>query len=204
MLVTDVHQERSLTRVTALDETSADAIEAMFAEMEQDAIADLEREGFPRDSLKTMRGAGMRYRGQSYEVNVDVGTIRNRADLEALAQRFHDAHQRRYGHKATSEVVEIVNYKVTGIGMIPKPQWDCLPICGADLPKPIDQRHAYFGPFGMQDTPVYRRSDLNPGARLVGPAIVEERTSTIVLYPGQTGLVDGFLNLEIYLAGDAS
>jgi N-methylhydantoinase A len=201
MLVTDVHQERSLTRVTALDESTPDAIEAMFAQMEKDAIADLEREGFARDTLKTLRGAGMRYRGQSYEVNVDVGAIRNREDLDALAHRFHEAHQRRYGHKATSEVVEIVNFKVTGVGLIPKPELLPLPIGSADLPAPIDERQAYFGAHGMRPTRIYRRSDLQPGAKLVGPVIVEERTSTVVLYPGQTGVVDGYLNIEISLGG---
>jgi len=201
MLVTDVHQERSLTRVTALDESTPEAIEAMFADMEKDAIADLEREGFARSTLKTLRGAGMRYRGQSYEVNVDVSAIRSREDLDALAQRFHDAHQRRYGHKATSEVVEIVNFKVTGVGMIPKPDLSPVPMGGTALPQPIDERDAYFGAHGMHKTHVYRRSDLNPGATLIGPAIVEERTSTIVLYPGQTGVVDGYLNIEISLAG---
>ena len=199
MLVTDVHQERSLTRVTALDESTPETIEAMFVDMEKEAITDLEREGFPRATLKTLRGAGMRYRGQSYEVNVDVSDIRSRDDLDALAQRFHDAHQRRYGHKATSEVVEIVNFKVTGVGMIPKPQLAPQALAGSDLPKAVDERQAYFGAQGFHATPVYRRSDLAPGAKLIGPAIIEERTSTIVLYPGQIGVVDGYLNIEINL-----
>ena len=42
-------------------------------------------------------------------------------DLAALIARFHAAHQRRYGHMAQAEAVEIVNFQVTAIGLIPKP-----------------------------------------------------------------------------------
>ena len=202
MLVTDVHQERSLTRVTALDSAAPEAIEAVFRDMEAGAIADLAAENFPRDRLKTLRAAGMRYRGQSYEVNVDVPEIRGADDLATLSDRFHDAHLRRYGHKATSEVVEIVNYKVTGVGVIPKPELTVLPERKAALPKPLEVRSAYFGKAGSFETPVYRRSDLLPGAILDGPVIVQEQTSTIVIYPGQTGKVDGQLNIEIDVGGE--
>ena len=128
---------------------------------------------------------------------MDVPAIASREDLTALGERFHEAHLRRYGHKATSEVIEIVNYKVTGVGVIPKPELTPLPETAGPLPEPLETRRAFFGPAGFFETPVYRRSDLAPGARLVGPAIVQEQTSTIVLYPGQNGKVDGYLNIEI-------
>ena len=47
--------------------------------------------------------------------------------------------------------------------------------------------------------PVWRRTDLPPGLRIEGPAIIEEKTSTIVLYPGQHAEVDPYLNIEIEL-----
>ena len=47
--------------------------------------------------------------------------------------------------------------------------------------------------------PVLRRNALSPGARLKGPAVIEEKTSTIVLHPGQSAEVDRYLNIEIEL-----
>ena len=47
------------------------------------------------------------------------------------------------------------------------------------------------------DVPVHRRDQLGPGAQMDGPGILEERTSTVVLYPGQRATIDEFLNLEI-------
>ena len=69
MLVTDVHQTRSFTRITRLDAAEPMELERIFAGMEEAALADLMREQFVREQLTTLRSAGMRYRGQSYEVS---------------------------------------------------------------------------------------------------------------------------------------
>jgi N-methylhydantoinase A len=197
MLVTDVHQERSLTRVTALNDSTPDDIEAIFQEMEDNAIKDLALENFTSADVKTIRVAGMRYRGQSYEVNVDVPKLRDQEDFEILAQRFHEAHERRYGHKATSEIVEIVNYKVTGVGIIPKVNVMPCPAFTTSLPKPLYMRDAFFGSKGMQKTPIYDRKELTTGMKIKGPAIVQEKTSTIVIYPQQSAEIDELMNMII-------
>jgi N-methylhydantoinase A len=45
--------------------------------------------------------------------------------------------------------------------------------------------------------PVFRRGELGPAVELEGPAVIEEKTSTIVLYPGHAARVDEYLNIEI-------
>jgi N-methylhydantoinase A/oxoprolinase/acetone carboxylase beta subunit len=100
MLVTDVHQTRSFTRITRLDAAKAAELERIFAGMEEAAFADLMQEQFTREQLSTLRSAGMRYRGQSYEVSVAVTELNSAADLAMLGKRFHEAHRRRYGHMA--------------------------------------------------------------------------------------------------------
>jgi N-methylhydantoinase A len=47
--------------------------------------------------------------------------------------------------------------------------------------------------------PVWQRNDLSPGMRIEAPAVIEEKTSTIVLYPGQRAQVDEYLNIEVDL-----
>ena len=196
MLVTDVHQTRSFTRITRLDAAKPTELEKTFVEMEEAALAELLREQFPRERLTTLRSAGMRYRGQSYEVSVPVTALQSEADIAALAKRFHEAHQRRYGHMAESEAVEIVNFGVTAVGQIPKPRIHEMPVT-AQSPQPYERRTAFFSPADAIETPVFRRSALEPGASIEGPAIIEEKTSTIVLYPGQRARIDGYLNIEI-------
>ena len=198
MLVTDVHQQRSLTRITPVDGTTAADLDAIFAAMEADALQDLVQEQIPREHLQTVRHAGMRYRGQSYEVAVLVPSLQGPHDLDDLVKRFHDAHQRRYGHMAQAEAVEIVNFQVTAIGRIPKPATKRFnPGTGPRPQTPFEIRQAYFNATDACDVRVWRRGDLAPGARIEGPAVIEEQTSTIVLYPGQRARVDDYLNIEV-------
>jgi N-methylhydantoinase A len=61
--------------------------------------------------------------------------------------------------------------------------------------QPKGERPVYFPPDGFCATPVYDRYTLPVGARLVGPAIVEERECTVVVTPGFEAEVDRFANL---------
>ena len=133
----------------------------------------------------------MRYRGQSYEVAVPVPSLRGADDLADLVRRFHDAHRRRYGHMAQAEAVEIVNFQVTAIGRIPKPATEGIRCGDRSRQSRTRRRQAYFN---ADRCP--RRAGLasqrpcSPGMRIEGPAIIEEKTSTTVLYPGQRAEVD--------------
>jgi N-methylhydantoinase A len=197
MLVSDVQQERSLTRITRMESTSCDELNAFYRDMEAIVLNDLVNENIPREHLTTVRHAGMRYAGQSYEVDVTVPALNGPQDLETLQQRFHEAHHRRYGHMAQQQLVEIVNFQVTGVGQIPKPAMKTFEIAQNVTPAPFETRDAWFGPQASVPTPVYRRNDLYPGTRLIGPLIVEERTSTTVVYPGQHVEVDTFCNMLV-------
>jgi N-methylhydantoinase A len=204
MLVTDVHQTRSFTRITRLDAAKSVELERIFAGMEEAALADLMQEQFLRAQLTTLRSAGMRYRGQSYEVSVPVAGLNGDADLAALGKRFHEAHRRRYGHMAESEAVEIVNFQVTAVGAIPKPQFGAVAVPGGlQPPIPHETRTAYFNSTDAIQVPVFRRSALAAGAVIDGPAVIEEKTSTTVLYPGQRAEIDGYLNIAVASAADA-
>jgi N-methylhydantoinase A len=200
MLVTDVQQHKTLTHILPLDGATPAQLDAMFAELEQRALQELMEENFPRERLWTRRQAGMRYRGQSYEVPVEVQSLTAPQDLSDLIGRFHAAHARRYGHMAQAEAVEIVNFHVTAIAPIPKPRLKTADVPKAAVASPRDIRRAHFHATHACDVPVWRRTDLPPGMRIQGPAIIEENTSTIVLYPGQHADVDPYLNIEIELA----
>jgi N-methylhydantoinase A len=199
MLVTDVRQERSLTRITLLEGADPAALEATFAALEEGGLAELAREGIPAGELRALRHAGMRYSHQSYEVDVAVPPLKSADDLALLAQRFHEAHRRRYGHMAETEPVEIVNFSVTAIGAIAKPALQRFPAGERTPPRPVMTRPVVFDVSEARDVPVYRRNELAPGLAIAGPAVIEEQTSTTVLLPGQSVRVDDYLNLEIAL-----
>ena len=179
--------------------TTPAELDAIFAEMEAAALADLMQEQFPRERLQTRRHAGMRYRGQSYEVAVPVPRLRERgrprrsgaavSRRASAALRPHGAgrsgRDRQFpgdGGRAHSEAGD------EGIRQRRRAQ-----------AKPSETRQAYFNAGDARDVPVFRRSTLQPGMRIEGPAIIEEKTSTTVLYPGQRAQVDVYLNIEVAL-----
>jgi len=84
--------------------------------------------------------------------------------------------------------VELVNFCVSGFGLIERPTMPKLETRGsAPLPKSI--RKVYFGS-AFRDTPIYDRATLPPGHGLSGPAVIEEFGSTTVVFPGQRVAVD--------------
>jgi N-methylhydantoinase A len=100
---------------------------------------------------------------------------------------------------AQNETIEIVNFQVTAIGMIQKPKLKKFKITKRPKQSPSGVRPVYFGTARALQTPVFRRQTLLPGARIKGPAVIEEKTSTIVIYPKQLAQVDAYLNIEITL-----
>jgi N-methylhydantoinase A len=130
---------------------------------------------------------------------VPVAALAGPDDLAELTRRFHEAHHRRYGHMAQAEAVEIVNFQVTGVGVIPKPPLQQFEHGAAMSPEPAATRQAWFGAGESVALPVFRRDALSPGDTIEGPAVIEEKTSTTILYPGQRAQIDSFLNIDITL-----
>jgi N-methylhydantoinase A len=85
--------------------------------------------------------------------------------------------------------------------LIPKPRLKTFGRAASMQASPHATRRAHFNAADGADVPVWHRSALLPGMRVEGPAIIEEKTSTIVLYPGQRAQVDEYLNIEVELPG---
>jgi N-methylhydantoinase A len=141
------------------------------------------------------RAIDVRYFGEAYEIRIDMPSQPLTAfSVHEAIERFHAAHEALYGYSYRgAQLTEIVNLRVTGIGVIDKPgvaeQW-----VTDEAARPSDERPAYFGG-RYRDAPVYHREDLRPGNHIVGPAIVEEYGSTTVIQPDQTAHLDRFGNL---------
>lgn len=97
--------------------------------------------------------------------------------------------------------VEVVNYRVTAVGLKDKPELNGLPDTDAGPLAKKDQREVYFGA-GCLPTPVYERRQMAAGIPLQGPAVIEQLGSTTILQPGQVARADRFGNLIMTLVRD--
>jgi N-methylhydantoinase A len=135
------------------------------------------------------------------ELNVQVpgGTL-SEANMGAALDAFHEAHDRAYGYSYKGEqLVEIVNIRVSGTGptdVIEPTEADLVEGDGSSAR--TGERAVYFGPDdGSPVCALYDRSKLSAGEKIVGPAIVEQYDSTIVVPPWADAKVDGYRNLVI-------
>ena len=196
MLLSDVKYTGVATRLMDSATATAASLEPIYEALERDLRRELGGEGMDPDAIRFERSCDMRYRGQAYEINVPVPEVAAHAMVAAMTGAFHARHRSLYGQAAEGDPVEFVNYRVTGIGAIRRPELkprEGGP--GRALPKGV--RRACFPGAGWVETPVFGRADLAPGAGLSGPALVEEPGATAVVFPGHRLEVDPLGNMTI-------
>ena len=174
-----------------------DRVNALLHEMEEDGAAVLAEAGVGADDVEHERFADMRYVGQGHEVRVRLPP--EMGDAAELLEVFEREYARLYGRRGPAVPVEALNWRVVSSG--PRPDLELAAVAVDASSRPPEARRAAFFPGlgGYVETPVYDRYALRPGARLAGPAIVEERESTLVVGPGQLVEVTPELSLEVTL-----
>ena len=186
LLAVDWRTDHIVTKVMHEATVDLATIATLYAGLEKDAVDTLERDGIERARIRIVREADIRYAGQSMEVRVPApaGAV-DALFLSGLIDAFHAAHLRTFGYNYSGQQkVELVNFCVSGFGLIERPDLPKLAAHSGATPARKSMRPVYFdGAF--RDTPVYDRATLPPGLRLDGPAVVEEFGSTTVVFPGQ-------------------
>jgi N-methylhydantoinase A len=200
LLVADLKHDFSRTLVQRIDRADPVALEASFGELSQSALAVLASENVGRDESALERFIDIRYVGQSYQLTIPLtsGPLTG-AMLAEARQRFNATHRATYGYAEPSEPCEIVNLRISALGLIEKP------VLGAGNPKQAHDaaaaqtgtRQVYFNGAGFVTCAVYDRLCLPIGAEFLGPAVVEEPDSTTLVYPGWRVRVEQFGILAI-------
>ncbi len=179
-LISDIRQDYVLTRTVQVLQVEYADIEALFGELEEEGRINLINEGVDVGDIQIRRSLGMRYLGQSWELEVEVpDTVQT---IDDLNQAFHDVHERRFGHKG-GEATEIVNFRIAAIGRVKKPVLPAWTTTG-DVEQARIETRAVFFDGGFVDAPIYARDRLPVEGQLSGPAIVDESNSTTVVPPG--------------------
>jgi N-methylhydantoinase A len=197
-LLVDVRHDFSEMHLVPADETEPSEIESRFTELEGRARERLRAEGIADKDVRLLRSLDMRYLGQwrSLEISVD-GEVES---LEDLTARFHEEHERQHAYRREETPVEIYQLKVTTIGTIPKPELPREETVEHE-PEAKEHRETLFGDEGKVSAAVYRRDDLRPGAKIAGPAIIEQLDSMVVVPPEDEAEVDGYSNVIIRVGG---
>ena len=171
--------------------------EGLLAAMETEGLEVLRASGIDAAEVTHTREVDMRYAGQGHEIRVALPPGRDRAQLR---NAFEAEYRRLYQRLGPPRVeVEMTAWRVRSAG--PRPTLE-LKVVGESQDALKGTRLAYVPEAGgMAKVAVYDRYRLAPGAVLRGPAIVEERESTLVVGAGAAVSVDGRWNLVVELPG---
>ncbi len=197
LVMSDVKHDYIASRLTRLNDTSEAAINAVFATLEREARADLAAESFPLDRTHVEYALDMRYAGQGYEMTLPCVAPLAAGDLKTLRLAFDEEHRKTFGHTAPDEPVEIVSWRLRGVGRVPPVDLPKFKSTGARLADAVrETRSARFGGRDLE-CPVYQRERLDVGVTFEGPAIVDQLDCTTVVPPGEPVRVDEYRNLII-------
>jgi N-methylhydantoinase A len=203
LLVSPLGFDVAQTARQALAELGTATLEDRFGSLAGRTLEMLRRARLTPQQVTLVRAADLRYQGQGYTVEVSADTLDTLDPVGTLAQRFVDAYTRLYGVAATNAPIEIVHWKVAGIGLVePLDIRQAGPAPGPEAARQAlkGQRPMYIPEAGgFQPGAVYDRYALRPGDTVPGPAVVEERESSLVLLPGSSARVDTHLNMVVTL-----
>jgi N-methylhydantoinase A len=190
VMVADVIKDQSRTVMFANDPKQIARLATVFAEMEREAAALLRSEGFSRGQQRHERALAMRYRGQSFELEVRKTT----GDIGAS---FHRAHRERYGYAQKQSEIEIVSARLRSFGLVPKLPVEKVAV-SRGVAKPHDSVSAYFAGKKL-NVNIYRRDELRGNVKLKTPCIVTEYSATTLIPANTRARVDEFGNILIEL-----
>jgi N-methylhydantoinase A len=204
LLCTDVLHDYIQSELRPLLEVDPVHAEAVFAEIERRAAAELEEEGLDPAQAHIQRELDLRYLGQGYELRIPLeGVGQGPLDRQALSKarsRFDEQHARIHGHAAADKGVELVSYRARVRVIAPKYVAPPLPERDHAPPPPgarKGRRAVFFDARQAVETTILERDRLGVGAAFAGPAIVEQFDATTVIPSGWVGSVDRFRNLVL-------
>jgi N-methylhydantoinase A len=180
-----------------------DRINVLLREMEAQALRELALAGLGAGDVEFQRLLAICYPGQTFDMAVPAGTdARGRMgadELRATIAAFHDLHEETHTYAARDEEPIVRAVRVQAVGRTPKPPARMLPPAREPLSAALRSRRPAFFAGRFVDTPVYDGDRVGRGHRIEGPAIVEERFTTIVLQPGHVAEVDAHGNYVVQL-----
>ncbi len=197
-----IDEERSY--IASAQNLDVGRLRSLWKDLDQRAEKYFRDANFSRDQVFSKYQMKMRYPGQNWALTFDVKTNQGAGDLsfvdDSIGARSIDAfnkrHMAEYGHVREGETPEVVGVRLSTYVQSP-----VLPVGrGFTAPKTEAKasktRRANLGD-GYRETRVFRGAELKPGHEIVGPAIIEESFTTIVLYPGWRAQVDDAGDYEL-------
>ena len=195
-LIADLKSDFLKTVYLDLDASAVKSIRAEFATLKRAALHWLKDEQRYSGEPALTYSAELRYKGQSFEIDtpLDPAAIEE-GDVTAISGAFHREHERIYGHADPHAKIQVISLRLVIAGKTTKPVFPKHALTkGAAKPEKTISAHLDGE---KRSVGLFRRSALNSGETIRGPAVIAQDDCTTVIPPGMTASVDTFGNLRI-------
>ncbi|KIL37940.1 hydantoin utilization protein A [Gordoniibacillus kamchatkensis] len=199
LLMADTKFDISFSRVMIASRDNLPAVKEWFARMIQEGSAFLDKEKIGEEERYFQCTVECRYEKQNYEIPIPIDANLTEQALDKMIETFHAEHEKLYGYYNPNKKIQMVNYRVSAIGVIDKPHLAAKEIVpDAKLPEPMEVRSVLFeGEKSRIQTNVYHRSEIPVGCTVQGPAIIEQMDSTTVIPPRWHAYMDEYSNIRV-------
>ena len=206
MLMSDLKHDFVRTYAVLLEKMDKARFRRLFDEMEKEARMLLTSENIPEDGVRHSYFLDLRYIKQYHEVSVQITRQElEEADPTKLAARFHPEHNRLYGYSLENEgtKVELINMRVTSLGLTDKPRLPEEKFQGEDSSLALKGKRRMWLPVEkrFEQVPVYDGHRLAFGNRLEGPALIEQVNTSTFVTPEYDVVTDRLGSYTVYLKG---
>ena len=204
-LYADFVSEFSSSRYAETRSLDAAAVNGALEAAEQRAdrflasLGDVDLQGTRKDFFVEAR-----YRGQVWELDVPLPAPRFGASgdpaadgVAALEEAFHGVHEKVFAVREPGQYLECLVWKTRSTAVAAKPPVVARTQGKGLSPEPVAVEEAYFRETGRVATPRFDGELLPAGTRIPGPAVIREKTTTVVVYPGTTAVVTGLGNYSL-------
>ncbi|HEX3405458.1 MAG TPA: hydantoinase/oxoprolinase family protein [Acetobacteraceae bacterium] len=195
ILLSDVSLDLVRSQITTADLQNWPGILQRFAAMQSSGRAWLDGEHIASERRRFAPVIDARYKGQNHEVQVRLAD--EALHLGDFVAAFEESHRREYGYDIPGRAIEVVNCRLKAVGLIDRPAPHFVGTTAAAHARAARQVHFDSG---WIETPIFDRAELAVGARLSGPAVVDEMSATTLVPTGWDLSVDRSGNLLLEMA----
>jgi N-methylhydantoinase A len=202
MLLTDLRRDYLQTQIVELSDSEAVAqINQALAMLEEQAIQEYAAEHIDRSRVRFLRYGRCRYQNQEHSVEIELPAGVITADqIKAIRERFDADYEREYTYRLSAPA-ELVCYHLIAVAEVEKLKPEKHPRTGRKLEEAVKaKREVDYVEAGVHLATIYDGDALEPGMSFVGPAIIEESGTTVVIPPGLPCRVDDYSNYCIQTA----
>jgi N-methylhydantoinase A len=184
-IIADLRHDLVKSVVSKTSQLNAGVLNGVYLDMQSEGDKYLDREGIVAADRYYRKSIDMRYKGQFHEVELPISEAElSEEGIDHIVADFHKKHEELYAYRDVVET-EMINLRLAANGKVVTPARKVMKEKSADAGGSVKEKRDVFfeEKYGFVPTKIYDGDSMVAGNIVDGPAIIEQRTTTVVVPP---------------------